>query len=89
MFLKKINGPRVVNLPDGRTMSRADLPGAATSRWVPRRKRVVAEAVQSGLISRSDAMQAYALSDAELDAWCCKYPLQNANYHALCERSVA
>ena len=87
MFLKKLNGPRVVALPDGRTMSRADLPGADTPRWVSRRKRAVAEAVQSGLISRSDAKQIYALSDFELDAWCRRFPLQDANLYALCEGS--
>ncbi len=85
MFLKKINGPRVVVLPDGRTMSRADLPEADTPRWVSRRKQAVAEAVQSGLISRSEAKQAYDLSDFELDAWCCKFPLHNARGYSFCE----
>jgi hypothetical protein len=89
MFLKKINGPRVVALPDGRTMTRADLPEADSPRWVTRRKRAVAEAVQAGLISRTDAKTRYALSDFELDAWCCQYPLQTANRAAICERSVA
>ena len=88
MFLKKINGPRVVVLPDGRAMSRADLPDADTQRWVPRRKRAVAEAVQSGLISRGEAKRAYALSDFELDTWCCRYRLQVAKCHAPCEGSV-
>ena len=88
MFLKKMNGPRVVILPDGRTMSRADLPAADTPRWISRRKRAVAEAVQAGLISRGDAKRIYALSNFELDAWCCKYPLQDANCEASCERSL-
>lgn len=88
MFLKKINGPRVVGLPDGRSISRADLPMADTPRWVPRRKRAVAEAVQAGLISRTDAKRIYALSDVELDAWCCRYPLQNANWNGFSEEHV-
>lgn len=78
MFLRKIDGPRVVVLPDGRPISRADLPDVKTERWVAKRKRVVAEAVQSGLISRSEAQRTYELSDFELDAWCRKYPVRNA-----------
>jgi hypothetical protein len=86
MFLKKISGPRVVALPDGRKMSRADLPEMDSLRWVASRKRAVAEAVQAGLISRIDAQRTYALSDAELDAWCYQFPLQNANCGAIRER---
>jgi Protein of unknown function (DUF1153) len=85
MFLKKVDGPRVVVLPDGRSVSRADLPEANTPRWVPQRKRIVAEAVQAGLITRNDAKRTYALSDLELDAWCCKFPLQNARAYPSCK----
>lgn len=84
MFLKKVEGPRVVTLPDGRPMSRADLPDSNTLRWIPQRKRAVAEAVQAGLISRRDAKRTYELSDFELDSWCCKFPLQNAKDRASC-----
>ncbi len=78
MFLKKIDGPRVVALPDGSAMSRGDLPETNTLRWTSQRKKVVAQAVQAGLITRKDARRAYELSDSELDAWCCKFPLRNA-----------
>lgn len=88
MFLRKSAGPRVVTLPDGRPLSRADLPDPNTSRWVAARKRSVAEAVQTGLISRQDAKRNYALSDFELDAWCCKYPIDCANRDASCNSAV-
>ncbi|MGR3371556.1 MAG: DUF1153 domain-containing protein, partial [Pseudooceanicola nanhaiensis] len=34
MYLKKVNGPRAVTLPDGTVFSRADLPPPETARWV-------------------------------------------------------
>ena len=84
MFLKKIDGPRVVILPDGSPLSRADLPAARTSRWIAQRKRVVAIAVQAGLVTRQDAMRTYELSDFELDSWCRKFPLQGGKSYATC-----
>jgi hypothetical protein len=75
MFLKKVVGPRVVILPDGRAMSRADLPEGNNLRWTPQRKRLVAEAVQAGLITCEQAMCDYELSAFELDAWCKRYCL--------------
>lgn len=78
MFLRKIDGPRVVVLPDGRRMSRADLPNERMLRWSASRKRAVAEAVQAGLLSREAAKQKYELSDYELDQWCRNFPLQRA-----------
>ena len=50
MFLKRVDGPRQVTLPDGSILSRADLPPADTRRWVASRKAVVVKAVQYGLI---------------------------------------
>ena len=85
MFLKKVDGPRVIVLPDGRSLSRADLPDSNTLRWVGPRKRIVAEAVQAGLISRRDAKRSYELSDVELDSWCCEYPLGFANGESTCK----
>lgn len=85
MFIKKIDGPRVVILPDGSPVSRADLPETNTLRWTAHRKRVVAQAVQAGLISRRDACRAYALSDVELDSWCCRFPIRSAAVAALCD----
>ncbi len=69
MFLKKIDGPRSVMLPDGSIMTRADLPPARTRRWVASRKAAVVAAVAHGLIERELALSTYALSDDEFDEW--------------------
>ncbi|WP_371038963.1 MULTISPECIES: DUF1153 domain-containing protein [unclassified Rhodosalinus] len=69
MYLKKVDGPRAVTLPDGRVMTRADLPPANTSRWVASRKAAVVRGVTCGLISRADALRRYGLSDEEFDGW--------------------
>lgn len=69
MFLKKVEGPRAVTLPDGSIMTRADLPPKSTRRWVASRKASVVRAVLSGLISEKDAQDLYALSQEELDEW--------------------
>ncbi len=59
MFLKRVDGPRQVALPDGSILSRADLPPADTRRWVASRKAVVVRAVVYGLISeKEDVMRA-------------------------------
>lgn len=55
--------------PDGERMTRADLPAASTSRWVPRRKARVVAAVEGGLISREEAARLYSISDEEFDSW--------------------
>ena len=69
MYLKKVDGPRQVSLPDGSILSRADLPPADTRRWVASRKAVVVKAVIYGLISEADALERYALSREEFDLW--------------------
>jgi hypothetical protein len=69
MHLKRVDGPRQVTLPDGSILSRADLPPAETRRWVASRKAVVVRAVTCGLITRSEAMERYALSEEELALW--------------------
>jgi hypothetical protein len=69
MYLKRVDGPRQVTLPDGSVLSRADLPPADTRRWVASRKAVVVRAVQYGLITESEALDRYALSAEELDFW--------------------
>ena len=69
MFLKKIDGPRAVTLPDGMVLTRADLPPAATRRWVASRKALVVKAVEHGLITRAEALERYGLSDEEFDSW--------------------
>jgi len=69
MYLRKIDGPRSVTLPDGTIMTRADLPPATTRRWVASRKAAVVKAVMAGLLSRDDAMKQYALSNDEYSEW--------------------
>ena len=69
MFLKKIDGPRSVTLPDGTVMTRADLPPARTRRWVASRKAAVVMAVTHGLLTRAAALDTYGLSDDEFTEW--------------------
>jgi hypothetical protein len=69
MYLKKVDGPRAVTLPDGTAFSRADLPPPETTRWVASRKLSVVHGIAYGLISRAEAMNLYGLSDEELDGW--------------------
>lgn len=70
MYLKKVDGPRQVTLPDGSVLSRADLPPDATRRWVASRKAVVVKAVLYGLISEAEALERYAISEEEFRNWC-------------------
>lgn len=69
MFLKRVDGPRAVTLPNGKRMTRADLPPRDTVRWVASRKAAVVKGVLSGLVSRDWAIQAYGLSEEELEGW--------------------
>ncbi|SFR48483.1 DUF1153 domain-containing protein [Litoreibacter janthinus] len=69
MYLKREPGPRMVVLPDGSRMSRADLPDRATRRWVASRKARVVHAVEADLISAEEACGMYGLSDEELTSW--------------------
>jgi hypothetical protein len=69
MYLRKIDGPRSVTLPDGTVMTRADLPKPETRRWVASRKAAVVRAVQSGLLLRVAALEMYSLSDDEFSEW--------------------
>ncbi len=69
MYLKKVDGPRAVTLPDGKVMTRADLPPEETRRWVASRKLAVVRGVVYGLISQSDALARYGLSKDEFNEW--------------------
>ncbi len=69
MYLKRVDGPRQVTLPDGSTLSRADLPSPDTRRWVASRKAVVVKAVVYGLLTEAEAMDRYALSQEEFGLW--------------------
>ncbi len=69
MYLKKVEGPRAITLPDGTVMTRADLPPPDTRRWVASRKLSVVRAVAHGLISQTEAQQTYSLSAEEFQEW--------------------
>ena len=69
MYLKKVDGPRAVRLPDGSIMTRADLPPANTRRWVASRKAAVVRGVAHGLIPLADALETYGLSEEEFMEW--------------------
>lgn len=70
MYLKRVDGPRQVTLPDGSILSRADLPAPDIRRWVASRKAVVVRAVVYGLITQAEALERYALSEEEFVLWC-------------------
>ena len=69
MFLKRVDGPRQVTLPDGSILTRADLPPADTRRWVASRKAIVVRAVLYGLIPQAEALDRYSLSEEEFALW--------------------
>ena len=69
MYLKKVEGPRAVTLPNGKIMTRADLPAADTVRWVASRKAAVVRGVVYGLIAQDEALKRYGLSKDEFIEW--------------------
>lgn len=69
MYIKKVNGPRAVTLPDGTVLSHADLPSENTRRWVASRKAIVVRAVCYGLLSSEEALERYSLSKEEFASW--------------------
>ncbi|MFN0114395.1 MAG: DUF1153 domain-containing protein [Paracoccaceae bacterium] len=69
MYLKKVDGPRAVTLPDGSVLTRADLPPPETRRWVASRKIKVVQAVEAGLIPLKEALERYDLSEEEFGLW--------------------
>lgn len=69
MYVRRAEGPGHVVLPDGRRMTRADLPPRDTVRWIARRKAAVVHAVHYGLISNEEACALYGLSPEELEGW--------------------
>ncbi|RYH10334.1 DUF1153 domain-containing protein [Tropicimonas sp. IMCC6043] len=69
MFIKKIDGPRAVTLPDGTIMTRADPPPRDTRRWVASRKAAVVRAVRGGLITIDEARKWYEISNEEFESW--------------------
>ena len=69
MYLRKVEGPRTVTLPDGSTMSRADMPSPSSRHWVASRKAAVVRGVSAGLMSLNEALEIYGLSEAEFEEW--------------------
>jgi hypothetical protein len=69
MYLKRVDGPRQVTLPDGSILTRADLPPPHIQRWVASRKAVVVKAVLHGLIPEAEALERYGLSAEEFALW--------------------
>jgi len=69
MYLKKVDGPRAVTLPNGTVMSQADLPPSDTRRWVASRKAAVVRGVVYGLITQSEAQRRYSISADEFREW--------------------
>ena len=69
MYLKRVDGPRQVTLPDGSILTRADLPPPDIRRRVASRKAVVVKAVIYGLIAESEALERYAISAEEFALW--------------------
>jgi hypothetical protein len=69
MYLKKVDGPRAVTLPDGTVLTQADLPPAATRRWVASRKAAVVRGVLYGLITQDGAQERYGISAEEFEEW--------------------
>ncbi|WP_299626063.1 DUF1153 domain-containing protein [uncultured Tateyamaria sp.] len=69
MYLKKVDGPRAVTLPDGTVLTQADLPPVTTRRWVASRKAAVVRGVIYGLISQEGAQERYGISAEEFEEW--------------------
>lgn len=69
MYIRREKGQQSVTLPDGRVMTRADLPSPSTRRWVASRKASVVIAVEAGLVTQEEALEIWGLSAEELDAW--------------------
>lgn len=63
------NPIRVVRGPDGVPICANDLPADHTTRWIKRRKDVVAAAVRGGLLSEEVALARYRLGADELHGW--------------------
>ena len=69
MFLKKVDGPRAITLPDGSVITLADLPPQNTRRWVASRKAAVVRGVIYGLISEESVQKNYGISLDEFQEW--------------------
>lgn len=69
MYVKKTKGPNFVTLPNGRKLTRSELPPPDTKRWVASRKARVVLAVQSGLVDKGEVCEMYDLTAEEFESW--------------------
>ncbi|WP_299686884.1 DUF1153 domain-containing protein [uncultured Tateyamaria sp.] len=69
MYLKKVDGPRAVTLPDGTVLTQADMPPVNTRRWVASRKAAVVRGVLYGLMTQEAALERYGISAEEFTEW--------------------
>ena len=69
MHIRKVPGPRTVQLPDVGFLSRGDLPPSTAKRWVASRKAVVVKAVRFGLVPLEEACSLYDLTQDEYCSW--------------------
>lgn len=69
MYIRRPKTPYAVTLPDGRKMTRDDLPPPSTRRWVASRKAAVVIGVQAGLIDLKEALDLYQLTEEEYASW--------------------
>jgi transposase-like protein len=65
--MKVITGKQTGSKSAGASL--AALPPVTTKRWVARRKAAVVAAVQSGLLTMTDACRRYGLSSEEFAEW--------------------
>ncbi|MFD1881112.1 DUF1153 domain-containing protein [Paracoccus pacificus] len=84
MYIRKTDRPRIITLPDGTILSVADLPPVGLGRWVASRKAVVVRAVLHGLLTRSEAIERYDLSEEEFGNW-----MENISRHGTAGLKVA
>lgn len=68
MFLRKPSGQRTAILSDGSVLTLADLP-TSDARWVAKRKATVVAAVAHNLLTRSEALRRYDLTEEEFASW--------------------
>ncbi|HEY1562418.1 MAG TPA: DUF1153 domain-containing protein [Caulobacteraceae bacterium] len=55
--------------PNGDELRWGDLPPANTRRWVIRRKAEVVSAVRGGMMSVTEALERYQISEEEFESW--------------------
>ena len=69
MHIRKVFGPRTVQLPDCGYLSRGDLPPPNTKRWVASRKSAVVKAACFSLISLEEAYGLYDFTQDDYSSW--------------------